>query len=104
MDKKTSISDIQIFQKSVGKAEAGENVGINIKDVPVSALKKGMMLSKLNSFNPTNHFEGATYFLTKVLRTYYPLVWGFVAPNVCKNMITNPVKMKCLHIISSNTG
>ena len=67
MDKKTSISDIQIFQKSVGKAEAGENVGINIKDVPVSALKKGMMLSKLDSFKPTNHFEGATYFLTKVL-------------------------------------
>ena len=67
MDKKTAISDIQVFKQSVGQAEAGENVGINIKDVPVHSLKRGMMLAKLNSFQPTNHFEGTAYFLSKVL-------------------------------------
>ena len=67
MDKKTAISDIQVFKQSVGQAEAGENVGINIKDAPVHSLKRGMMLAKLNSFQPTNHFEGTAYFLSKVL-------------------------------------
>jgi len=65
MDKKTAISDIQVFKQSVGQAEAGENVGINIKDAPVHSLKRGMMLAKLNSFQPTNHFEGTAYFLSK---------------------------------------
>ena len=69
-NKKTSISDIQIFKKSVGQAEAGENVGINIKDAPVHTLKRGMMLAKVNSFQPTNHFEGTAYFLTKVMIVY----------------------------------
>lgn len=67
MNKKTSIADIQIFKKSVGQAEAGENVGINVKDAPVHTLKRGMMLAKVNSFEPTNHFEGTAYFLTKVI-------------------------------------
>ena len=70
MNKKTSISDIQIFKKSVGQAEAGENVGINIKDAPIHTLKRGMMLAKVNSFQPTNHFEGTAYFLTKVIIVY----------------------------------
>ena len=69
-NKKTSISDIQIFKKSVGQAEAGENVGINIKDAPIHTLKRGMMLAKVNSFQPTNHFEGTAYFLTKVMIVY----------------------------------
>ena len=67
MNKKTSIADIQIFKNSVGQAEAGENVGINVKDAPVHTLKRGMMLAKVNSFEPTNHFEGTAYFLTKVI-------------------------------------
>ena len=66
MNQKTAISDMQIFKKSVPIATAGDNVGINIKNCPVHTLKKGMMLVKANSFESTNHFEGTTYFLSKV--------------------------------------
>ena len=66
MNKKTSISDMQVFKKSVNTASAGDNVGINIKSIPAEAIKKGMLLVKGDCFEPTNHFEGTTYFLSKV--------------------------------------
>ena len=66
MNKKTSISDMQVFKKSVNTASAGDNVGINIKSIPAEAIKKGMLLVKGDCFKPTNHFEGTTYFLSKV--------------------------------------
>ena len=47
-------------------AEAGDNVGINIKNIPADVMKKGMVLVKVDSKEPINHFEGTTYFLTKV--------------------------------------
>ena len=58
---------MQVFQKDVSMALAGDNVGINIRNIKPAALKKGMMLAKAGSFEPTNHFEGVTYFLTKVI-------------------------------------
>ena len=67
MNKKTVVSDMQVFKNAVATAVAGDNVGINIKNIPTNALKKGMMLVKVDSFKSTNHFEGATYFLTKVI-------------------------------------
>jgi translation elongation factor EF-Tu-like GTPase len=57
---------MQVFKKSVSIAEAGDNVGINIKNIQVDAMKKGMVLVKGDSMEPTNHFEGITYFLAKV--------------------------------------
>ena len=74
MNKKTTISDMQVFKKSVPMAEAGDNVGINIKNISVESMKKGMVLVKVDSMEPTNHFEGTTYFLTKVTETLYSLV------------------------------
>ena len=50
----------------VSEAMAGDNVGINLRNIQAASLKKGMMLVKVDSFVSTNHFEGATYFLTKV--------------------------------------
>ena len=69
MHKKTTISDMQIFKQSVPSAGAGDNVGINIKNIPTEAMKKGMVLVKLDSLEPTNHFEGTTYFLAKVMHS-----------------------------------
>ena len=74
MNKKTSISDMQVFKKSVNTASAGDNVGINIKSIPAEAIKKGMLLVKGDCFEPTNHFEGTTYFLSKVC--VLPIIWN----------------------------
>ena len=56
---------MQVFRKDVGVAEAGDNVGIQLRNVKLSNVRKGMVLAKQGSFVPTNSFMGATYFLTK---------------------------------------
>ena len=72
---------MQVFKKAVSTAMAGDNVGINIRNIPVHALKKGMMLVKVDSFEATNHFEGTTYFLSKVCLEIR--IWtGFVISKV----------------------
>ena len=65
MNHKTTVGNMQIFKKDVATTVAGDNVGINIKHLKAHQLKKGMLLSKPGSFEPTNSFEGTTYFLSK---------------------------------------
>ena len=62
---KTSATAIQVFKQEVPQAQAGDNVGINLKQVKQHQLKKGMLLTAKDSCKPTNHFEGTVYFLTK---------------------------------------
>ena len=52
--------NFQIFRKDVAVAEAGQNVGINLRNAKIDQLQKGMMLTKAASFVPTNHFEVIT--------------------------------------------
>lgn len=65
MDSKTSVSGIQVFKQNVPSAQAGDNVGLNIKQIKAKQLKKGMIVSAQGSFDPTNHFDGTVYFLSK---------------------------------------
>ena len=37
--------------------QAGDNVGMNIKQVKANRLKKGMILTQPGSFETTNHFD-----------------------------------------------
>lgn len=60
---KTSVSDIQIFQKSVLEAKAGENVGILIRSVKHASVRKGMLLCPLGSQTISNHYEAQMYLL-----------------------------------------
>lgn len=62
---KTSVSDIQIFQNSVPEAKAGENVGILIRNVKHTCVRKGMLLCPLNTLNISNHFEAQMYLLSQ---------------------------------------
>merc|ERR1712086_662078 len=65
MDSKTSVSGIQVFKQNVPSAQAGDNVGMNIKQIKAKQLKKGMIVSAQGTFDPTNHFDGTVYFLSK---------------------------------------
>ena len=56
-DTKTTVSGLQVFKKQVETAEAGDNVGINVRGVKSGSLKKGMLLVAPGSFNVTNHFD-----------------------------------------------
>jgi len=62
---KTSVTGIQVFKQEVLEAQAGDNVGVNVKQVKSNMLKKGMLLTAKGSCKPTNHFDGMVYFLSK---------------------------------------
>jgi len=65
MKLKTSVGDIQVFKKSVAMAQAGDNVGVLLRNVKLDAVQKGMMLCELGSEVPCNRFEAKIYFLAK---------------------------------------
>ncbi|XP_058810802.1 elongation factor Tu, mitochondrial-like [Phymastichus coffea] len=61
---KTVISDIQIFQKSVPEALAGENVGILMRGIKLDAVRRGMWVCARNSQKYSNHYEAQLYLLS----------------------------------------
>jgi len=65
MDAKTTVAGIQAFKQSQPSAQAGDNIGMNVKKVNAKQLKKGMIVAAQGSFKPTNHFDGTVYFLSK---------------------------------------
>ncbi|KAH8284497.1 hypothetical protein KR018_000864 [Drosophila ironensis] len=62
---KTSVSDIQIFRKSVPQALAGENVGALLRGIKISAVERGMLLCASGSEDISNHFAGSMYLLSR---------------------------------------
>ncbi|XP_055379792.1 elongation factor Tu, mitochondrial [Condylostylus longicornis] len=62
---KTTISDLQVFKKSVPKALAGENVGALLRNIKISAVQRGMILCAAGSEKISNHFHGSMYLLTR---------------------------------------
>ncbi|KAG7211955.1 hypothetical protein KM043_011163 [Ampulex compressa] len=59
----TIISDIQIFQNSVPMALAGENVGVLLRGIKLSTIRRGMLICKRGSMNLSNHYESQMYLL-----------------------------------------
>ncbi|XP_077300436.1 mitochondrial translation elongation factor Tu 2 [Arctopsyche grandis] len=62
---KTTISDIQIFKKSVPNAEAGDNVGILLRNIKLKEIQRGMVLCAENSANLSNRYKAEFYLLSK---------------------------------------
>ncbi|KAM3962213.1 elongation factor Tu [Aphomia sociella] len=62
---KTTLSDIQIFKKSVSEALAGDNVGVLLRGMKIKSVETGMLLCAAKSFNLSNHYKANIYFLTR---------------------------------------
>ncbi|XP_026748500.2 elongation factor Tu, mitochondrial-like isoform X2 [Galleria mellonella] len=62
---KTTLSDIQIFKKSVPEAVAGDNVGVLLRGMKIKAVETGMLLCAAKSFTLSNHYKANIYFLTR---------------------------------------
>lgn len=62
---KTTVSDIQVFKKSVPQALAGDNIGVLLRGIKISAIQRGMLLCAHGSVSVSNHFEGSMYLLTR---------------------------------------
>ena len=55
-DVKSSAANMQVFKQDVPQAQAGDNVGVQLRHVKLNQVRKGMILAKPGSFTPTNSF------------------------------------------------
>ncbi|XP_053620326.1 elongation factor Tu-like [Plodia interpunctella] len=62
---KTTLSDIQIFKKSVSEALAGDNVGVLLRGMKIKSVETGMLLCASKSVVLSNHYKAKIYFLTR---------------------------------------
>jgi elongation factor Tu len=62
---KSTISDIQVFKKSVPQGLAGENVGVLLRNIKISNIQRGMLLCAKGSQKMSNHFDGNMYLLNR---------------------------------------
>lgn len=61
----TSISTIQVFNSGVPSARAGDHVGVLLRQIKASQIKRGMVICAKDSYKPSNQYRGTVYFLTK---------------------------------------
>ncbi|KAK1932134.1 putative translation elongation factor Tu (apicoplast) [Babesia divergens] len=61
----TSVLNIEMFNKSLNKGESGDNVGILLRNIIKSDIKRGYILAIPNSIKLYNKFKANIYILTK---------------------------------------
>jgi elongation factor Tu len=63
--KTTTITGIEMFQKTLDQGFAGDNVGILLRGVTRENIERGMVLAKPGTITPHTNFESEVYVLTK---------------------------------------
>lgn len=63
--KSTTVTGLEMFQKSLDEAMAGDNVGILLRGIQKNEVERGMVVSKPNTINPHIKFDSQVYILTK---------------------------------------
>ena len=63
--KTTTITGIEMFQKTLDEGYAGDNVGILLRGVTREEIERGMVLAQPGSITPHTNFEAEVYVLTK---------------------------------------
>ena len=61
----TTITGIEMFQKTLDEGFAGDNVGILLRGVTREQIERGMVLAQPGTITPHTTFEAAVYILTK---------------------------------------
>jgi len=61
----TTVTGIEMFQKTLDQGMAGDNVGILIRGIQKEQIERGMVLSKPGSITPHKKFEAEVYILNK---------------------------------------
>ncbi|MQR86509.1 elongation factor Tu [Bacillus megaterium] len=62
---KTTCTDIEMFNKLLNEAEAGENVGLLLRGIDKTEVQRGQVLAKPRSIIPHTKFKAAIYVLSK---------------------------------------
>ncbi|PJA47358.1 elongation factor Tu [Candidatus Uhrbacteria bacterium CG_4_9_14_3_um_filter_36_7] len=63
--KKTVVTGIEMFNKTLDQGMAGDNAGLLLRGVKKEEVERGMVLVKPGSVTPHTEFEGKVYALTK---------------------------------------
>jgi len=61
----TTITGLEMFQKSLEEALAGDNVGVLVRGIQKTDIERGMVMAALGAITPHTKFEGEVYVLTK---------------------------------------
>ena len=63
--KKSVITGLEMFRKTLDFAEAGDNIGVLLRGIQREEIQRGQVLAKPGSVHPHTKFEGKVYVLTK---------------------------------------
>lgn len=63
--KSTTVTGVEMFQKTLDEGVAGDNVGILLRGLQKGEIERGMVLAKPGTITPHNTFESELYILTK---------------------------------------
>jgi elongation factor Tu len=61
----TTVTGVEMFQKTLDEGMAGDNVGLLLRGVQKDDIERGMVLAKPGSITPHTEFEGEVYVLKK---------------------------------------
>ena len=62
---KTTVTGVEMFQKTLDEGQAGDNVGCLLRGVEKTDIQRGQVLGKPGSIKPHTKFQGQVYVLTK---------------------------------------
>jgi len=63
--KTTTITGLEMFQKTLDEGMAGDNIGILLRGIQKLDIQRGMVLAQPGTITPHTHFEAEVYILTK---------------------------------------
>ena len=63
--KKSVVTGVEMFKKTLDQAEAGDNIGALLRGVQRTDVERGQVLAKPGSIHPHTKFKAQVYVLTK---------------------------------------
>jgi elongation factor Tu len=63
--KKTTVTGVEMFNKTLEQGQAGDNVGCLLRGIEKDQVARGQVLAKPGSITPHTKFQGEVYVLTK---------------------------------------
>lgn len=63
--KKTIVTGVEMFRKTLDEGQAGDNVGVLLRGIEKEDVERGQVLAKPGSITPHTKFEAEVYVLTK---------------------------------------
>ncbi|MBN3662569.1 MAG: elongation factor Tu [Ornithobacterium rhinotracheale] len=61
----STITGVEMFRKILDRGEAGDNVGLLLRGIEKSEIRRGMVIAKQGSVTPHKKFKAEVYILTK---------------------------------------